>query len=49
VPIVFLLSIPVRFAFGAVWSLYSGIDLGPNNIIVGRYEPRPMGKKSLPL
>ena len=48
-PIVFLLSIPVRFAFGAVWSLYSGIDLGPNNIIVGRYEPRPMGKKSLPL
>ena len=49
VRIVFLLSVSVGFAFGAVWSLYSWITLVPNNIIVGRYEPRPMGKKRLPL
>ncbi|MHC5797386.1 TMEM175 family protein [Lacisediminihabitans sp. FW035] len=49
VPTVFLLSIPVGIAFGAVWSLYSWILLVPINIIVGRYEPRRRGKKRLPL
>lgn len=46
VPTVFLLSIPVGLAFGAVWSLYSWIALVPINMIVGGYEPRQPGKKS---
>jgi hypothetical protein len=39
-PVIFALSIPLSFAFGAVLELYFSIIDRPVSRIIGRYEPR---------
>jgi uncharacterized membrane protein len=40
VPVVFLVSIPIAFLFGGIWTMYFWILNWPVSAIVGRYEPK---------